>query len=94
MDLDEGIPIFLVVGSTGEYDDHHEWFVCAYRDINSAQEHAKKAEEEAKKIFSENGKTFVSLKCGSKLDENMHIDYTGTNYYVEETTLFKLFNKS
>jgi len=32
--------IFLVVGSAGEYDEHKEWLVAAYRDRGLAQQHA------------------------------------------------------
>lgn len=91
MELHEGIPIFLVIGATGEFEDYHEWVVCAYRDISSAQEHAKKAEEEAKKLFSERNKLEISSTHETKLDANMHIDYTGTSYYVEEIDLFSFF---
>jgi hypothetical protein len=91
MELHEGMPIFLVVGATGEYDDHHEWVVCAYRNIESAQEHAKKAEEEAKRLFDERPKNGYFIKHVSPFDANMHIDYTGTNYYIEETSLHAIF---
>lgn len=37
--------IYLVQGNCGEYSDHREWVVCAYRDEVMAQEHAKAAKE-------------------------------------------------
>lgn len=91
MSLHEGMPIFLVIGVTGEYEDHHEWVVCAYRDIQSAHEHAKRADEEAKKIFQERPKENISSVHKTVLDESMHIDYTGTHYYVEEVVLHPIF---
>jgi len=90
MDSHEGIPIFLVMGATGEYEDYKEWAVCAYRNVEAAQEHAKKAEEEAKKI-SASAKTSSVRHHPSSLDANMQIDYTGTTYYVEETVLHQIF---
>lgn len=90
MTSNEGVPIFLVMGSTGEYDDYKEWVVCGYREFESAEHHAKMANEDAAKFFAENnGKTFIKPK--SAFDENMHIDYTGTRYFIEETVLHTVF---
>lgn len=90
MHSNDGVPVFLVMGSTGEYDDYHEWVVCVYREFDSAQDHAKMANEESAKLFSENsGRTFINHK--GVYDENMHIDYTGTTYFIEESVLHTVF---
>lgn len=86
MHSNDGVPIFLVMGSTGEYDDYHEWVVCAYRDYDSAEYHAKMANDECTKLHEENnGKTYIKIK--SVFDENMQIDYGGAKYFIEETVL-------
>lgn len=87
----EGIPIFLVIGETGEYDDYQNWIVSAYRDHDSALNHAKKAIEEAKIVFDGRDKSPLKSLHKGIYDENMSIDYTGTNYYVEETFLHAAF---
>ena len=87
MTIHEGIPIFLVIGSTGEFEDYHEWIVCAYRDIDSAHDHAKKANEEAKEILNKREKSIINTIHQAKYDNGMIIDYTGTDYFVEETIL-------
>lgn len=88
METYEGMPIFLVMGSTGEYDDHHEWIVCAYRDVESAQTHAKLAEEDAAKRYTGRlGHAPIFERHDSPFDACMQIDYTGTSYYVEEAIL-------
>lgn len=91
MDLHEGIPVFIVVGATGEYEDYHEWIVCAYRNIEDAQNHAKKAEEEAKSLFKKRPDIPIHSRHVAIFDDNMEIDYTGTTYYVEETVLHNKF---
>lgn len=37
--------IYVVIGSSGRWDDHERHEVCAYEDEKLAEEHAKKAEE-------------------------------------------------
>lgn len=84
-----GMPIFIVMGSTGEYDDYHEWVVCGYRNIESAQKHAKLATEDAKRRFnSRTSDEPIFQRVDSPLDSGMQIDYTGTTYFIEETILF------
>lgn len=92
MDSNKGLPIFLVIGTTGEFDDYHEWVVCAYRNIESAQAHAKLANEDAKKRFSDRDRgSGIVQRVDSPLDPGMQIDYTGTTYYIEEIVLHWIF---
>lgn len=90
MESHEGMPIFLVMGETGEYEDKQEWVVCAYRNYEQAYQHAKMADEEASKFFTERGDEIVTRHKGN-YDEYMVIDYTGTSYYVQETLLHHAF---
>jgi hypothetical protein len=93
MDTHEGMPIFVVLGATGEYDDYQEWIVCAYRHIEDAQNHAGKAEEEARRLFKERPESSIHTRHVTPFDANMQIDYTGTKYLIEETTLHGAFLK-
>jgi hypothetical protein len=91
MESHEGMPIFLVIGETGEYEDRREWVVCAYRNYEQAYQHAKMADEESSKLFQERDEKFTTIKHKGVYDENMVIDYTGTSYFVEETILHHAF---
>jgi hypothetical protein len=75
--------IWLVCGSTGEYDDRTDWRVAAYPDEESAQKHCALANTKAEAFFKQYGeevftneKKFVKLM--KKIDPKAKIDYTGT----------------
>lgn len=55
MDLNKPMPIFIVFGVT---KGSEKWVVCAYRNHSDAQAHAKKADEEAKRICGYQGTTY------------------------------------
>jgi hypothetical protein len=40
--------IYVVQGSTGEYSDHKEWLVCAFKDEKKAQELVVQLTQEGK----------------------------------------------
>lgn len=44
--------IYVVVGSVGEYSDHIEWFVCAFRDQEEAQAFVVAVSAESRDIRS------------------------------------------
>jgi hypothetical protein len=78
--------IYIVQGSTGEYSDHIEWIVCAYKDEKKAQEHVVKASEAARQYKIEYHKSRITPET-NPYDPQFQMDYTGTNYTVIETEL-------
>lgn len=86
-------PIYIVMGSTGEYSDRREWAVKAYFDQDKAVRHADEAAEIAHKLMKTDKKTVDAYIWASSLersamnppnplDPDMYMDYTGTDYYV------------
>jgi hypothetical protein len=78
--------IYVIEGTTGEYSDHSEWFVCAYHSRERAEEHARKAMLRAKEIRGPVGSLFhYHVPRGvNEFDPEMQMDYTGTDYNVCE----------
>ena len=77
--------VYLVIGETGEYDDHSEWVVRAYGSEELAQGHAAAAEAVAKEIFKEYPfPDCIVANAKNPHDPKMQIDYTGTRYKVEK----------
>lgn len=82
------VDIHLVVGSTGEYENYHEWVVKAYRDRDKAVAHANLAEQEAERIFKKNGsRGYYGSDSPNPYDPNMDMDYTGTFYEIQTIDL-------
>ncbi len=84
--------VYVVFGYTGEYSDRSEWPVCAYLDGSLAEEHAKRAVEEALKIEGKRGSRYSMLSPlngTNPYDPGMKMDYTGTWYDVVVTELRK-----
>lgn len=76
--------IYLVRGFTGEYSDARDWTVCAYDNKEDAEEHAKRAGEACK-----NFKYDCLKKPKNKYDPYFGMDYTGTEYHIEEVLLWE-----
>ncbi len=70
---------WVVIGSTGEYEDFHEWNVVVYTNKAVAEKHMKLANKEAK-----NPKYVKDDMQKNPYDEQFHMDYTGTSYDIEE----------
>lgn len=76
--------IFIVEGSTGEYSDHDEWPVAAYKDEELAKEHVRLADEEYRVWLG--GRDPYSLgylerqEVVNSYDPEMRMDYTGLSY--------------
>lgn len=82
--------IYVVRGSTGEYSDRYEWIVKAFTDKVTAQWFVNDCSAIARDEFAnaeENEEGFFSYKVYSELDPKFSMDYTGTNYYLEEVEL-------
>lgn len=82
--------IYVVMGQTGEYSDHHSWPVCAYASEEDAERHAVAAAARALRIKREDDardhtmrwdKGWIAEQMGG-LDPDIRMDYTGTDYYV------------
>lgn len=89
--------IYIVVGYTGEFSDRTEWNVAAYTSRDKAEAHAKGATQY---LVPANGAFGMpSAKFGVKAsynqrdhlqsvwDPNCRMNYTGTDYYVNEVEL-------
>jgi hypothetical protein len=84
--------IFIVFGSSGEYSDHQEWTVKAFYDEDRAKELVERATirgKEIEKKFSDERKYFNRYedKGLNEFDPDFIYDYSGFNYYIEETEL-------
>lgn len=81
--------IYVVQGSTGEYSDHREWLVCAFKEEQQAKNFVVQLTQEANTMLAKY-KHRYDWKCGKsgrmfdrELPPNDHFfdcDYTGFNY--------------
>jgi hypothetical protein len=84
------VKLWVVVGGTGEYSDRFEWFVCAYWDESTAQAHADEAMLAARDIqaqfgrYETHGARFDALAAANPWDPRLRMDYTGTDYHVDD----------
>ena len=81
--------IYIVMGTTGEYSDRIEWPVVAYKDKKLAENHVHNATQTANIIFSNMQTDFTLGLCKNSYDPKMKMDYTGTYYFIYETTLWE-----
>jgi ribosomal protein L6P/L9E len=74
--------IYIVEGSTGEYSDHQEWPVIAYKNEEDAKAHVEQASAFAREIMAGSKSHMYNDIRDAKnpYDVNMRIDYTGVNY--------------
>jgi hypothetical protein len=81
--------IYVVRGSTGEYSDRWEWLVKAFTDKITAENFVNDCSAIARREFDNANKSssFWGYEKSSELDPNFSMDYTGTNYYLEEVEL-------
>jgi hypothetical protein len=79
--------IWIVEGTTGDYSDRSDWAVCAYSSQEKAEEHASKAMHRAMEIQKSNPRYYSPKPGENEFDSNMHMDYTGTEYYTVECEL-------
>lgn len=59
--------IYVVFGSSGQYDSYHNWMVRAYKSRVLAEHHAKRAEKRSEEI--------IKLATRERKDEWGGIDY-------------------
>jgi hypothetical protein len=83
--------IYIVQGSSGEYSDHIEWIVAAFRREADAQELIKKASARARELFIHRNKWQniypIPTKYTNEFDPDMQMDSTGVNYNCYEAEL-------
>jgi hypothetical protein len=81
--------IYLVTAETGEYSDHQEWIVHAYRYRQEAERHAKAANHWCERHgcdreLSASQSLTETSALDNPLDPEFRTDYTGTIYNVTE----------
>lgn len=75
--------IYIVKGSTGEWEDHHTWSVAAYEDHNKAEMHRALAQEAANSMFARD----EYITEPTRYDLNCHAYYNGVRYHIEEVLM-------
>jgi len=85
---------YVVMGTTGEWDDFREWPVKAFAHEGKAHLHALRASQRARELqlknddldddflFCMDGNT--SPETTNEYDPEMALTYTGTKYFVVE----------
>lgn len=82
--------IFVVFGSTGEYEDYREWNVRAFLNKKQAEKFAidcQQLYDEQTKNVNFNKYAFINCNWKHPLDSNFQTDYNGTKYYISEVPL-------
>ena len=77
--------IYLVQGSTGEYDDYQTWLVCAWSTKTLARRHVVTLTKRMS-VLGDGIKDIFSKETESMRTHDPHFscDYTGTKYGVIE----------
>lgn len=75
--------VYVVMGQCGEYSDHQEWSVAAYRSESLAAERVANATRRGAEVEAKlkEGYNYNVLK-ENEFDPDMRSDYTGTEYYI------------
>ncbi len=77
------------MGSCGEYSDHITWQIAAYKTEEEARKHVEKAAERFSELNLKYKEDVYTIpKKENEYDKSMHVDYTGTRYYVEGVDLY------
>ena len=71
--------VYVLRGSTGNYDDVYEWLVCAYPTKHDAEMHREAAQKRATEIV-ENAETVADLDAPNEWDAGMTTS-AGCNVY-------------
>jgi len=81
--------IYVIVGTTGEYSDHREWFVKAFTAEAKAQEFVTAVSAISRELYAtlSSKYDYYDLKGLNPLDPNMQVDYTGVRYNYCEVEL-------
>lgn len=79
--------IYIVRGSTGEYDDWKCWPVAAYLDKENAELHAELAQKRAAELIKQRQTRDLVAEDRNEFDPGGDMDYTGNVYIVQEVPL-------
>lgn len=92
--------VYVVFGETGEHEDYNRWAVRAFTSEHAATRHSNKARQWLKdrlkatgrsswlEVFEKDGFRAIQKATGANpYDENMVVDYTGTDWLVMEIPL-------
>ena len=84
--------IWMVMGTTGEYEDCITWRVAAYTTPKVAKYHMEQAQKEVDKYDIDNmtSSQMYDLKKKNPYDPRMVVDYTGVSYYIEDFELSEI----
>jgi len=94
--------IFIVTGGTGEYEDHCEWQVAAFREKSMAETFVEECDKEAARIYKclrEPDNEYMGydgiVKEGRikphKYDSKFEVDFPGTTYSYQELPIVDEF---
>lgn len=79
--------VYLVMGTTGEFEDHQEWVASVCRAKRTADVRARKLNEIAvgskRKYNSATAKTHLLDQLREAGDVAPRLDYTGIEYHVD-----------
>jgi len=81
------VNVWVVFGSSGEYEDYAEWAVCAYQDKDRALDHARLAKEDSVAIAKEKGGRYAAPKRKNLYDPDMYMDGDCTDYGIRAIPL-------
>lgn len=82
--------LYVVMGSTGEYSDHHEWMVRAFKSKEKAKDWVVKCSDKYKEVLASNKDAHFDYKVDWKNEfdpQGVWPDYSGKYYYYEEVEL-------
>lgn len=90
--------VYVIVGTTGEYNNSCEWNACAFLDERKAEvfcdglniklKHlGAHVSQDAEKLYRDRTVHANACEVMEKFDKNFRLDYTGTEYEVKEIEL-------
>lgn len=81
--------VWLLVGSTGEYSDHQEWFVGYYTKEEDARARVEFLSAKARQLYVSEDNLITDWRSREKNVQEMRkydpgfvCDYTGSNYNI------------
>ena len=80
--------VYIVIGSSGEYDDFQEWPVVVYSDRSKADEHARKAEK-FDRGWRKNHPKASAEEYANPFDNTVTRSYYQNFYAVEEVEMLE-----
>lgn len=92
--------IYIVEGSTGEWSDHREWPVVAYKIKDLAEAHVVLATRRSNELYALHQKDCSwdddddpHRVKNNEYDPNMQYDYNGTHYRIYEVDVYEKLHK-